>query len=222
MLTRLQIAQRIQANLSDLTGVFFDIPLINDTIQDAYDEVVVDTQCIENVFTGSFSPSTIYYDLYNGIIPDNNYFYRLSRIYHGDTNRWIRCVDARVLDKFRFDWETCGGTPWFAYIVNFQYLGLFPHYSHEPNTTFDILYKVGRDTLTDDNQVLQIPAQFIRIIECYGTADLLECYQEFVKAKTFWDEYYKLKQQLTNYLPSRSLPDKMWQLNDLDALHHTP
>lgn len=219
MLTRLQIATRIQTNLNDGAGVFFDIPTINESIQDAYDELIVDTQCVESVFQVNFLDNHIYYDLYNGIISDNTFYHRLSRIYNGQTNRWIRCVDSRVLDKFRFDWEASSGTPWFAYIVNFQYLGFFPHYLTALGT-FDIFYKIGKDYLLTDDQVLQIPQEFIRAVECYGTADLLECYQEFEKAQLYWDEYAIIKQKLMDYVPSRSLPDKVWQYNDLDFPHY--
>ncbi len=215
-LTRLQIAQRIQANLSDATGVFFDVAMINDTIQDAYDELLCDCQCAEDVFTGSFTGGAIYYDLYNGIIPDNAYFHRISKVYHSKTNRWIQCIDSRMLDKMRYDWELGVGTPWFVYIINFQYLAFFPHYTVEPSITFDILYKIGRDTLIADGQILQIPNDFISAVEYYGTADLLESYQEFEKAKLYWEEYYAVKQKLTDYVPSRSLPDRMLQYNDLD------
>lgn len=216
-LNRGQIISRVQSNLNDAVGTFFDNATIIQSIQDGYDEVIVDTQCAEGTASQvPFTQSTIYYDLYNGIIPPNQYFWRISRIFNRNTNRWMPCVDSRVLDKFRFDWEAANGTPWFGYIVNFQYLGFFPHYTSGAALGFDVLYKIGKDPLTTDQQVPQIPDQFSRILESYATADLLEIYREFTKAAEYWDDYEKLKQKLADYMPSRSLPDKVWQLNDLD------
>lgn len=207
-----QIRARVQLNLNDAVGTFWDNATVNQSIQDGYDEVIVDTQCVENTVTVPFSSTTIYYDLYN-LIPN---FWRLSRLFNQNTNRWMPCVDSRVLDKFRFDWEAANGTPWFGYIVNFQYLGFFPHYTSGTAKGFDILYKVGRDLLTTDQQIPQIPDEFSRILESYATADLLEIYREFTKAAEYWDDYSKLKQKLTDYMPSRSMSDKYFQMNDLD------
>lgn len=215
-LSRSQLRARIQSNLNDAVGTFFDNATVNQSIQDGYDEVLVDTQCAENTVTVPFTSQTIYYDLYNGIIPPNQLFWRICRIFNKNTNRWMPCCDSRVLDKFRFDWEASNGTPWFGYIVNFQYLGFFPHYTSGTALGFDVLYKVGRDILTEDQQIPQIPDEFSRILESYATADLLEIYREFTKAEDYWDDYSKLKQKLIDYMPSRSLPDKYWQMNDLD------
>lgn len=211
-----QIRGRVQTNLNDAIGTFFDNATVNQAIQDGYDEVIIDTQCAEATASVPFTPNTIYYDLYNGIIPSNQLFWRICRIFNQNTNRWMPCVDSRVLDKFRFDWEASVGTPWFGYIVNYQYLGFFPHFSSGATKSFDVLYKIGKDNLTVDQQIPQIPNQFSRILESYATADLLEIYREFTKAQEYWDDYGKLKQKLKDYMPSRSLPDKLWQLNDLD------
>ena len=211
-----QIIQRVQTNLFDAAGVFFDHDAIFDSIQDGYDEVVLDTQCIENVVTVPYSNNTLYYDLYDGIYPTNNWFWRISRIFNQNTKRWIPCVDDLVLDKFRFDWEASVGACWFAHIVNFQYLTFFPHLSTGVVGSFDVHYKVGRHLFNSDQDIPQIPDEFNRILESYATADLLEIYREFTKAAEYWDDYMKLKQKLRDYVPSRSLPSKIWQLNDLD------
>lgn len=211
-----QIRARVQLNLNDAVGTFFDNATVNQSVQDGYDEVLVDTQCAEGTASVPFQSSVLYYDLYNGIIPPNQFFWRISRIFNQNTNRWMPCVDSRVLDKFRFDWEAANGTPWFGYIVNFQYLGFFPHYTSGTAKSFDILYKVGKDYLTTDAQIPQIPDEFSRILESYATADLLEIYREFTKAADYWDDYFKLKQKLIDYMPSRSMPDRFLQQNDLD------
>lgn len=216
-LTLAQLRGRIQSNLNDVLGTYFDNQFVNSAIQDCYDEVVLESQCIENTINVPFQNNLIYYDLYNLVIPPNFYYWRPSRIFNTSTNRWISCVDSRVLDKFRYDWELAIGTPWFAYIVNFQYLGFFPHYQGAVNG-FDLLYKVGKDVLTSDSQVLQIPDEFNRVIESGVTGDLLESYQEFNKAQDFLSDYEELKARLSKYVARRSSPDKLWQMNDLDSL----
>lgn len=217
-LTRLQYQQRIATNLNDAVGIYFDPQHIQDAIQDCYDEVVLETQCIENTVTVPFQNNLIYYDLYNTVVPSNFYYWRPCRIFNNQTNRWVGCVDSRVLDKFRYDWELASGTPWFAYIVNYQYLGFFPHYPAGAVGGFDILYKVGKDVLSSDAQVLQIPDEFNRIVESGVTGELLEGYQEFSKASDYLQDYEELKARLKVYVATRSLPDKLWQLNDLDSL----
>lgn len=217
-MTRATLRGRIQNNLNDATGIYFDSTFVNDSIQDTYDEVVLDTGCVEAVATVNFQSNLIYYDLYNGIIPDSNYFWRISRIFNSQTNRWLPCYDSRVFDKYRFDWEVATGTPWFAYVVNFQYLSFFPHYPLGATGSFDVLYKVGRDVLISDGQVLQVPDEFSRIVEVGVTGDLLESYQEFKKAADYLVDYEQLKKKLKEYVVQRSAPDKLWQLNDLDSI----
>lgn len=216
-LTLAQFRGRIQSNLNDAIGTYFDNQFVNDAIQDCYDEVVLESQCIENTTTINFKNNQIYYDLYNTVIPANFYYWRPSRLFNNQTNRWVSCIDSRVLDKFRYDWEAAVGTPWFAIIVNFQYLGFFPHYQGAIGG-FDLLYKVGRDVLSSDSQVLQIPDEFNRVIESGVTGELLESYREFSKASDYLEDYEELKARLSKYVAQRSTPDKLWQLNDLDSL----
>lgn len=206
------IRQRVQKNLSDITGIFFSNQDVNDSIQDIYDEFVLSTQCIESTISISFQNNQIYYDLYNGI-PG---FWRLSRLFNQATNRWIRCVDSRFLDGFRWDWESCNGTPWFAYIVNFQYLAFFPHYVQGAAKSFDALYKIAKDTLLNDGSTPQIPPPYIRAIEAGATADLLEQYQEFSKAGEYWADYQTLEDECRIHVAQRMSPDRYLIYQDLD------
>lgn len=210
-LTRGAIIGRIQQNLFDATGTFFGPPDIAESIQDGYDDLALFTECIESTINIPFASNTIYYDLYN-IIPG---FYRVTKLFNKSTNRWLRVVDSRVLDKFRYDWELASGTPWFAYIVNFQWLGFFPHYSN-PVGSFDVFYKIGKDTLVDDNSIPQIAPPFNRSVEVYGTADMLEQCREFKKTIKYWDEYELLRAKLRDQTMSRMSPDRLLQYNDLD------
>lgn len=217
--TRLDFQTKIQQNLNDAVGVFFNPTDVQESIQDIYTEVILETQCVESVGTINFTGGGLYYDLYSATaqLPG---FWRASRLYNHDTNRWLRCVDSRVYDKFRFDWETANATPWFAYIVNFQYISFFPHWTGGvqlgETSTFDVFYKIGQDVLVDDNQFLQIPDPYSRVIESGASADLLEQIQEFQKAEEYWEDYNEIVQKLKNHVPSRMLPDKYWQSNDLD------
>ena len=199
-MTRLQLKLRILGNLKDPTGVFWTDTKLNDSVQDAYDEIIQETECIEKLYTLATIPGVIYYDLYN-IIYD---FWKITRLYNNQTNRWISIYDQQVLNRNYYSWEKSIGTPWCAYIVNFQYLAFFPHSTS--NQTFDIYYKVGKDTLVDDTQLVQIPDAFIKVMEDWCTADLLESVQEFSKAKVFWQDYILELGRFKNHVRARALP----------------
>ena len=126
-------------------------------------------------------------------------------------------ADSHIFDKYRFDWEMANGTPWFANIVNYQYFDFFPHYVGLGATlNFQILGKIGRDVLTSDIQVLQIPTFFIKVITNYVTADLLESIFEFSKAEDYWSDYEVELDKFKVQVASRMLPNFYMQLNDLD------
>lgn len=210
--TLASIIQRVQQNVFDSTGIFADHDSIRDSIQDGYDEILIYTECVEATTSVPFAANSIYYDLYSNI-PG---FFRITKLFNQSTNRWVRCVDSRVLDKFRFDWELASGTPWFAHIVNFRYLAFFPHYTNAPLKSFDVFYKKGQDVLLSDTQVPQVPPPYDRCIEMYATADILEQEREFSKATNYLLEYYELREKLRTQVMSRMLPDRYDQYNDLD------
>src|SRR5215467_7981513 len=136
-MTRLQLKQRILDNLKDPSGIYFTDSKLTDSIQDGYDEIIQETECIEQMVTLTSDPGRIYYDLYD-IIPG---FWKMTRIFNNQTSRWLSIYDQQILNRVYYSWEKSIGTPWYAYIVNFQYLGFFPHANADQ--TFDLYIKVG-------------------------------------------------------------------------------
>lgn len=240
-MTRDQLVGRVRQNLEDTTGIFFDPTFVAKAIQDAYDEVAVATCCIVKTtrnlkflggvvhydFLGSDPNEIQYQRLVNGghfnnyqIIPD---YFKGQAIFNQQTNRWMECKDKLVLNRFRFDWELSGGTPWFWTLFGNNLISFFPHYSGTgwPYTIimgyFDLIYSAQAPTLVNGTDSPLIPGQHQQILEFYATADLLESIKEFTKAAGFWKKYYKQSQALKLDVSTQMLPDQMFYYENTDA-----
>lgn len=200
-MTRLQLKSRILDNLKDPTSIYWTDSKLNDSIQDGYDEIVLETECIEQVTTVNFTPGLIYYDLYD--LLTTPCYWKPTRLFNNQSNRWFQIYDQQILNKIYYSWELSNGNPWCAYIVNYRYLGFFPHGS--PGT-YDLFYKVCRDILINDSQFIQIPDSYVKVIENWCTADLLESVQEFSKASTYWTDYQTELDRFRSHVRARKLP----------------
>lgn len=219
-LTRVQYQQRVQQTLADVTGIYFDPIMVVQSIQDGYDEIVTETECVEQVISGiKFVGGQVYYDIYNYLDTTSGHgpkYWKPIRIFNKATNRWLRFVDTRLLDKFRWDWETCSGTPWFCTPIGFQHIAFFPHYAVDTGS-FDIFYKVAQDNLTSDSQPVQIPDGYQSVLDQWVVADLLDGIQEFKKAENYWIDYAESLESLKIHVRSRMFPEMYPQLNDLET-----
>lgn len=200
-MTRLQLKQRILENLKDPSSIYWTDAKLNDSIQDGYDEIVLETECIEQVTTVNFVSGQIYYNIYDLIVAP--YYWKPTRLFNNQTNRWLQIYDQQILNKIYYSWELSNGNPWCAYIVNFQYLAFFPH---DITGSFELFYKVCRDVLANDSQSLQIPDSYIKTIENWCTADLLESVQEFSKAGVYWQDYQTELDRFRSHVRARKLP----------------
>lgn len=216
-MTRGQFRTLIQGDLFDSVGVYFTNDIVNNSIQEGYDQVVCASQCIEKTISINWIPGQIYYDLYN-TIPQ---YSKPTKILNYDTNRWTDFTDSRFLDKYRFDWEVSNGASWFSYLVNYQYLGFFPHAGGVGGSNFLLMYKVFRDTLVSDSSPLQVPSPYFNTITNYCIADLLESIHEFTKAKGYFDDFSAELNLLRSHVTSRMSPERYLQLNDLDFPYPT-
>lgn len=205
MLTVQDLGNRILRNLWDEGVVFYTLSDCLTSIQDAYDEVVVYSECIEKTTTIPFQANLIYYDFYNGI-PD---FYRPASIFNQATGRWLPFQDTKQFLKTRFDWELAVGTPWFYSQINFQFTAFYPHL-RAAGESFDLFYKAKADKLTTDS-IPSVPDTYVYALENYATADLLEQVQEFKKASDYWQKYYKQIEDLRVDVITRMHPDKIRQ-----------
>jgi hypothetical protein len=211
-LTRGALQSRLQSTLADITSVYFTPQMIQASIQDGYDEIVCASECIEQLTNMPWVSNLVYYDIYD-IVSQPSYW-KPTRLFNYATNRWLPVVDSRFLDKYRWDWEMSDGTPWFAYVVNWQFIGFFPHY-HAAVTNFDLYYKVCPDILTGDGSIIQIPDPHSKALENWCTADLLMAIQEFDKAADYKLDAKNGIDELKTQVKRRMSPQFYAQLNDL-------
>lgn len=195
-MTRADIRFRIRRNLDDLGITYYTAVDINEAIQDAYDEVVVYCECIEKRVDLDFVSNTTYYD-FSTLIPD---YYRVIKLYHNGQNRFIDPTNNRNQGSYRIDWEVVNATEREYVILGPKYVGMSGRQAIATGN-FGVFYKAKANQLIDTSIPL-ISDNYIRLLELYGTADLLEQNQEFTKAIKYWQEYdpmledYRRKVQL--------------------------
>ena len=186
MSTWLTIKDNIRTNLGDAAIANFSIQDINDSCQDAYNEVVAISQCILKKTTLSFLSNTNYYDL-PSLVPD---FMAMTAGFNNNTNLWL--LDDKTLkdfDRDRVDWELWTGQPvWWAPCNDGRKVVLVPKLTIATGN-FDLYYWAVAPTIIDSESPL-VPPDFESLIECYATADLLEQFEEFTKAQNYWKEFW--------------------------------
>lgn len=204
-MTRDQIAASIRTELAD-AGTFYTDDDINDSIQDAYDEVVAITQPIEKTVELSWIDDLVYYDFYTTVSD----YIRPFAVYNNANQVWLNWVSNKHLDEINDEWETADGNTTNAWIVNFRYIAMYPT-NPTATGTFDLYYKAKADTLTGTS-IPQIPIEFEDILENYVVADLLEQDEQFNKALDYITEYEKNLDDLKKLVESRPLTDRIMRL----------
>lgn len=206
--TRGQLKSVVRTNLADLGVTFYSDDDLNDSFQDAYDDIAAIACCVVKHTTLAFESNLSYYDLFNFGVSD---YIGTIAIFNYISNLWLRDdLNLKDFDRIRRDWEKWEGTPQFwapsdprriaicpkvtggaaggafssvaftnAYYINSAGLG-----------TFELYYGAQAPTLTSDSSTFQVATDEQTLLEYYVTADMLEQAQEFSKAKIFWDKYY--------------------------------
>ena len=182
-MTRDQAATRIRQNLDDLGVTFYSLSDINESIQDAYDEVVVYCGCLDSEVEINFANNLTYYDI-RTLVPN---FYRVSKIWHPGINGFYGLSNDRNELSYRNNWELSSNVSREALVAGPNRIGMV---GRSANATgfFRLFYKTTAPVLSA-NTVILINEGYIRLIELYGTADLLEQNEEFTKASKLWEEY---------------------------------
>jgi hypothetical protein len=209
--TRGQVKADIQNNLIELNLHFYSDDDLNQSIQDAYDDIAILTQCIQKQVTLSWISNLSYYN-FSTILND---YLGVIAIFNNVTNLWLRDdLSLKDFDRIRRDWETWIGTPqWWApsdpqniaiaakyYAANITY-GAFDsrsfskaYYLNNSSAanlgSFNLFYWALAPSLVSDNDTFLIANDKTTAITQYVTADLLEQAQEFNKAQTFWQPYF--------------------------------
>ena len=208
--TRGQIKDDIKGNLIDLSINFYSDDDLNESVQDAYDDVAILTQCIQARTTINWISNLSYYNFVK--MGFTNYLGTIG-IFNNVTNLWLRDdLSLKDFDRIRRDWETWNGTPqWWApsdfqsIAVAAKYRGTITSGAFDPGS-FSNAYYIGSGyallgsfmhyywttapRLQSDADAFLIAPDMQQLVTQYVTADCLEQAQEFGKANDYWVQYF--------------------------------
>lgn len=188
--TRAQIKADIQDNLTDLAINFYSDDDLNASIQDAYDDVAILTQCIQKNTTLNWQSNLSYYNFVTLGVAD--YLGQIA-IFNNVTNLWLRDdLNLKDFDRIRRDWETWICAPLFWAPSDPNNTAICPKYYGAGSLgTFVLYYWATAPTLMSDTDGFLIATDMQDLITLYVTGDLLEQAQEFAKAQNYWNLYYE-------------------------------
>lgn len=184
-MTRGTVKTNVKVNLGN--SVFYGETDLNDSLQDAYDDVIINTQVRITSVTKPWVSDLSYY-----IWPDQGITDLLAPIavFNVNTNLFLEDgFSVRDFDKFRLDWEQWNGEPYMWAPVAFDRIAIAPK-QLVASGTYKLFYWQVAETLTDDSDVLSLHKDAARLLEYYSTADLLEQAEEFTKAGKYWETYF--------------------------------
>lgn len=192
MSTLVEIKSNIRTNLNDAQIKFWPEQDVDESVQDAYDDVVARTKCIIRRVTLDWVPGVGYIDFtqspYN--VTD---FMGVIAIRNNVNNRWLEDNwTTRNLDSLRVDWELQSGTPARWLPTGGKRTIIHPYYENDPDGTFDLIYYATAPVIDteDTSQEPEFQADAQVLLEIYSTADLLEHAEEFTSAINWWKQYY--------------------------------
>jgi len=206
-MTRDNLTARVRFNLADAGVTYYSADDLNDSIQDAYDEVVALTACIESAGTMAFVSDQIFYNA----IDDISDFMRPIAVKNSNTLRFLDIIFLKSLDSFRDDWEQGVGSSEYLGLIDSKWMTPFPHMGTGAGN-LEVFYKASANTL-GASTVPTIPTQFQKILEFYSTADMLEQMEEFEQAGKAWQDYIAELQRFKNFLKDRVMSDRIAQLS---------
>lgn len=208
--TRGQLKADVQDNLTELNLNYFSDDDLNQSFQDAYDDIVILTQCIQKQSTQNWVSNLSYYNFQSLGITD---YLGTIAIFNNVTNLWLRDdLSLKDFDRIRRDWETWIGTPQFwapsdplniavaaKYLASVSTVSAFWSGTFGPaffiDTTYGTLgtfvlyYWALAPTFVSDNDIPLVASDMQVLFTNYVTADLLEQAQEFTKAQDYWILY---------------------------------
>lgn len=207
-MTRGQIKTIVSTNLAD-NQIFSDSTDLEDSIQDAYDDIAFLTKCIVYTATVNWVPNLSYYDFVE--LGVSSYLGCLA-IFNNVNNQWLRDdLSLRDFDNLRTDWEIAIGTPEFwapsdpkRVAINRKYSGSAVNGAFNASAftnayyigdngglgNFTLYYWATAPTLSSDSSTFLIALDVQNLLEFYATADQLEDALEFEKASVYWKKYY--------------------------------
>lgn len=205
-MTVLEIKDDVRRNLNDTGITFYTAKDLTDAVQDAYDEVVVETGCIEKCANFPFLANKIYYDYYSSISD----FMSVVGIFSYNRKQWLNYISMRELGQ-RDNWERVTGSPrWFT-PINYRYTAL-TNWSTAASGVHLLLYRAKPETL-GDTSVPSMPYEFHHILGHYATAVCLEKNKEFQKANVFHSMFREDLAPLNTAVKNRAGADRLFVLS---------
>lgn len=213
--TRGDIKADVKINLDDTGVTFYTNDDLNNSLQDAYDDIACLTQCITKAVQLPWVSNLSYYNFADDFnITD---YLGCTAIFNYVSNVWLRDdLTIRDFDRIRRDWELWIGTPQFWAPSDPKRIAIAAKYTGGSNGaffagafsnafflgqpspslgTFKLIYWAQAPVLVDDNSTFLIASDMQNLLEFYSTADRLEDAQEYVKANEYWEKYYNGIQQ---------------------------
>ena len=210
-MTRDDIAARVRFNLDDSVISFYSADDINDSIQDAYHEVIAIARTIESATTINLTANLSYYNL-STLISD---YLHVVGLYNTQTKKWLDYLPLKLLQELDARWETKIGEPQYFTVLDDSYIAIYPKVS-ATSGTLAVLYKAMANTLSAATTPT-IPDYHQIILEQYSTMDLLEQAEEFVKAQEWMREYFTQGMELQHQMNNRNSVDRINMLQEITS-----
>lgn len=177
----------ISANLKDPDGTFYTEQDLNDSLQDAYDDIIANTMALITSVDLNWVGDLSYY-----IWPEHGITDLLApiAIFNDETNMFLTDnLHVRDFDKIRLDWELWNGSPQFWAPVAFDRIAITPKHLTSQGR-FKLYYWQTAPTISDDSTAYSLQEDVTSLLTNYSTADLIEQAEEYAKAGTFWAAYF--------------------------------
>lgn len=188
-INRLQVRNNALGNLRGTAAGsnFYQPHDINDSIQDAYNEIVAKTRYLVKSVTCNWLSGKNYYDPINDLgVTD---YLGTIAIFDNNSNLWLRDdVTIRDFNRIRRDWETWVGYSQFWAPHSQQRFAVCPALAVGTGS-FVLWYYAIAPTLPDDSTSLLLPTDMSVLLQDYVSADLLEFAQEVTKAAPYLSRY---------------------------------
>jgi hypothetical protein len=202
-MTRSELRTDVRSNLSDAGITFYQDQDINNSLQDAYNNICAYCQCIVKSVTLNWLSNVNYYDFLNGNVspttgqpqnvPVSDYLGTIG-IFSNTTNLWLRDdLNIRDFDKIRIDWELWTGQSQYWTPHSLKYIVVVPCLPQGVGNF--VLWYWGQAPLfveqQDTTQEVVIANDMQNLFEYFATADLLESAEEPTKAMIWWQKYFE-------------------------------
>jgi hypothetical protein len=191
-MTLSQIRGKVQSNLNDAGISYYSEQAINDSIQDAYNEVAAKCRCIINSITINQIANQPYYDFTALGVSD---YLGTIAIFNQETQYWLRDdISLRDFDRLRRDWEQWAGQPQFWASHSQRLIAIAPNLAVIAEQQFTLWYWGIAPQLSTDSSVPLVATDMQTMLEFYATGDLIQNAEEVSKAQSWFQMYEKNKE----------------------------